>query len=358
MTLMDLRHRGEYFAFRTIGCLIEILNARQTKRLACFLAWVVVRLLPRRVTRYYVAYENIEKSFGNELSPAQIDDMIYRMWVHLFRMVAEIIQFPRKFHLESFRDFVVFRNRNASVNALMSGRPVFLVGGHFGNWEATTATFGEFGIRLGVVARKLDNPYLHRWFQKSRELCGHRLLLKEGGWDGMVDIIQANGNLALLCDQDAGPRGIFVDFFGQPASTFRSLALMALEHKAIVVVGYGRRLEDDFENCRWSRFEIGCEEVIDVTQIVADDEVREITERYSQALERAIRRSPEQYFWVHRRWKTAPRQKVKKTLSLHGGTPSSASSTTESNVTENVAANVSASVPANMPASSHSMKVA
>jgi len=316
---MDLRRRAEYVAFRILVCLIEILNPRQTRRLACALAWGLTTLLPRRMTRYHVARENIERSFGEELTSREMDRLIYDMWVHLFRMVAEIVQFPRKFRRVNCRDVVIFRNRNACVRALMSGRPVFLVGGHFGNWEATTATFGEFGIPLGVVARKLDNPYLHRWFLKSREVGGHRLLLKDGGWDGMMDIVQARGNLALLCDQDAGKRGIFVDFFGRPASTYRSLALMALEHRAIIIVGYGRRMPDDFDNSRWSRFEIGCEEVIDVTEVVAQDEVREITERYSRALERAIRRSPEQYFWVHRRWKTAPRQKGIATVQRRAG---------------------------------------
>ncbi len=312
MSLKNIRRLIEYVLFRTIACVIEVLNPRQTLRLAHALAWGIMNLAPRKMSRYYVARENIERSFGKEMTSAEIDQLIYKMWVHLFRMVAEIIQFPRKFRRENCRDVLVFRNRATCVQALMTGRPIFLVGGHFGNWEVTTSTFGEFGIPLGVVARKLDNPYLHHWFVKSREKCGHRLLLKDGGWDGMVDIVQANGNLALLCDQDAGRRGIFVDFFGRPASTYRSLALMALEHQAIIVVGYGRRVSDDFDNCRWNRFEIGCEDVIDTTQITSDDEVREITERYSQALERAIRRSPEQYFWVHRRWKTAPKVKVEK----------------------------------------------
>jgi KDO2-lipid IV(A) lauroyltransferase len=125
----------------------------------------------------------------------------------------------------------------------------------------------------------------------------------------MVKILNAGGNLGLMCDQDAGRRGVFVNFFGRPASTFKSIALMALEAKAIVITGYGRRLPDDFENARWVRFEIGCEDVIDTADLTSQDEVRELTERFTLALQRSIERSPEQYFWVHRRWKTPPKEK-------------------------------------------------
>ncbi|HWL07516.1 MAG TPA: lipid A biosynthesis acyltransferase, partial [Planctomicrobium sp.] len=111
MTLLDLRRRGEYFAFRAFACVIEVLNPRQTKRLACALAWVFVTLLPRSLTRYDIAVDNISKAYGDELTPAQVHEIIHKMWIHLFRMVAEIIQFPRKFRRVNCRDVVVFRNR-------------------------------------------------------------------------------------------------------------------------------------------------------------------------------------------------------------------------------------------------------
>jgi KDO2-lipid IV(A) lauroyltransferase len=120
--------------------------------------------------------------------------------------------------------------------------------------------------------------------------------------------------VALLCDQDAGPRGLFVDFFGKPASTFKSIALVALEHRALICVGGAIRLPDDFRRRDtigppWSRFELICEEVIDPESIDSLDPVGEVTRRYTAALERLIRRAPEQYFWVHRRWKSVPQQR-------------------------------------------------
>lgn len=312
MSWQRLRHRAEYLAFLAVACALQLLSVRQMRVGARWGAWLVANVLPRKLTRYHVAAENIRRALGSDRTDAQMHDLIRRMWEHLFRMVAETVQVARKLTLENCRDCVVFRARKPVLKALCTGRPVFILGGHFGNWELTQATFGLFGFPMGIIAREMDNPLLHDWFARGRERYGHKLYLKKGNFDGITDLLAAGGNLMILGDQDAGPRGLFVDFFGAPASTFKSIALMALEHRAILCVGYGIRLPDDDLEGRWSRYEIGCEEIIDVEQIDADDEVREITERYTRALERSIRRAPEQYFWVHRRWKSQPDQKRRK----------------------------------------------
>lgn len=300
----DLRHRAEYFAFRSAMCLFQMLTVRQTIGLARAFSWVMTRLLPRKLTRSRVAEENLRRAFGDDLPAAEIDRLIRGMWEHLIRLLVEWSQLPRKMCLTNCRDVVVFRQRKQVLKAACSGRPVFILGGHFGNWEVSMATFGFFGFPMGIVAREMDNPYLHRWFQHSRQQFGHQLLLKDGGWDGMLEAVNAGGNLGILCDQDAGRRGVFVDFFGTPASTYKSIALMAMQYDALLVAGYGLRLPDDLENSRWARFEIGCEEVIDPRDFDGASAVKEITQRFTHALERSIRRAPEQYFWVHRRWKT------------------------------------------------------
>lgn len=303
------RHWLEYQVFRVAVCLLQLLSARQTRNLARFVAWLMVDALPRKWTRYQIAEENIRRAFGADQSEEQVHELIRGMWIHLVRLVAEVVQVPRKLTKENCRDCLVFRDRAQVVDALTSGRPLLILGGHFGNWEMTLGTFGLFGFPMGLIAREMDNPYLHDWFVRTREDFGHKLYLKKGNFDGITELMGAGGNLMLLGDQDAGRRGIFVDFFGSPASTVKSIALMALEYQAIIVVGYGIRLPDNDLNGRWVRYEIGCEELIDVTQLQTDDEIREITERYTRALERSIRRAPEQYFWVHRRWKTQPNER-------------------------------------------------
>lgn len=307
-----LRYLAEYLLFRMVVCGVQMLSVRQTVAAAHGLAWFVHRVLPRTLTRYGVASENIRRALGHTLSDAEVDHIVYGMWRHLFRMVAEIIQLPRRLRLDSVPDVIEFRHRSESVRALSTGRPVILLSGHYGNWEMAMTVFGHFGFPMGVVARDLDNPYLHAWFERFRRHTGHELISKKGGGDRMVAFLERRGHLALLADQDAGAKGQFVDFFGHPASTFKSIALLAREYRALICVGYARRLDDDFLNHPWVRYEMGCEEIIDPLEFDGPDQIREITQQYTRALERAVRRSPEQYFWVHRRWKSVPRRRRKR----------------------------------------------
>jgi Kdo2-lipid IVA lauroyltransferase/acyltransferase len=307
-----LRHIGEYVAFRIVVCLVDMLPFAASVRMSQLLAFVVHRLLPRKLTRYDVACENIRTAYGAKYSDSQIDEIVRRMWVHLFRVVAEIVQTRRKLRLYNCADVVQFRGRNETVRLFCTGRPVIVVSGHHGNWEVAIGTFGMFGFPLGIVARDLDNPYLHRWFEHFREQTGHRLISKKGGGSAMVAILGRSGHLALMGDQDAGSTGLFVDFFGKPASTYKSIALLALETRAYLVVGSAIRLPDDSENNRWVRYHIAWSDSIDTAEYQGPDAVREVTQRFTKALERSISLAPEQYFWVHRRWKSTPRARRKR----------------------------------------------
>jgi Kdo2-lipid IVA lauroyltransferase/acyltransferase len=302
---LAIRHRAEFFVFRLLVCLVECLPYSASVRAAEALATLVHDVLPRRWTRYSVSAENLRRAFSG-LTEQQVDDCVYRMWVHLFRTVCEMVQAPRKLHIYSYRQLVQFQNLPQTNEALLSGRRVLLLGGHCGNWEISTTLFGLWGFRMGVVARVMDNPFLDKWFRDYRERAGHRQLQKKGSFDEMLALLQAGGMVGLLGDQDAGSRGLFVDFFGHPASTFKSIALLSLEYDAPIVVGVAVR-QPDQPNTVWSQFEIACPAVIDPRTTESSDPVGEITRRYTAALEQVIRQAPEQYFWLHRRWKTAPR---------------------------------------------------
>lgn len=304
------RHRAEYLIFRSAACLIGMLSARQTAALARTMAFVIFRLLPRRLTRYKVAQENIRAAFGKTYNDKQIDVIIHRMWVHLFRMIGEILQLSRKMRRYNCFDLLGFRDREMAVQALASERPVIVLSGHFGNWEMSIAAFGLFGFPMSVVARPLDNPYLDDWFGEFRRHTGHSMIAKRGAYNRMAAVLKRGGNVALLADQDAGLKGVFVDFFGKPASTFPTIARLAIEHDAYICVGYAFRVADRFDDYRWSRFEMGSTGVVDPRNFTGPNRVRDISQAFTNAVETAVRRAPEQYFWVHRRWKTKPEQAI------------------------------------------------
>ncbi len=128
MSRTPLRHRAEYFAFRGVTCLLAVLSVRQTVRCAEGIAWLLTLRPLRKLSRYHVAAENLREAFGPDLNDDQVHDLIRRMWIHLFRLVAEVVQLPRKMTLTNCREVIVFRNRKPVLKALCSGRPVFGLG--------------------------------------------------------------------------------------------------------------------------------------------------------------------------------------------------------------------------------------
>ncbi len=301
-----LRFLAEYALLQAFLFVLRCLPVRWAFGVADGLAWLIHHVAPRRLSRHRIARDNIRQAFGDQLTDQEIDRMIHGMWRHLCRLVCEMIQLPRRMRLSGCSEFLEFTGRERCVQALLSGRPILFLGGHFGNWEMSVATFGHFGFPVAVVARKLDNPLLQEWFRQFRETKGNTLILKHGAGTELVRTLERGGMVSLLCDQDAGRSGIFADFFGKPASTYKSIGLLALQYDALVVVGGAYRLPPAaWPGCRWVRFSITTQDVIDTREFQGADGLSQLTQRFTLALEKMICSAPEQYFWLHRRWKTA-----------------------------------------------------
>jgi KDO2-lipid IV(A) lauroyltransferase len=160
---------------------------------------------------------------------------------------------------------------------------------------------GLIGFPTYAIARRLDNPHLDRFLKGFRERQGQIILDKNDDYQRMLEVLKSGGVLATLGDQDAGPRGLFVDFFGRPASTHKAVALFALEYQVPMMVSGVRRLGDSL--C----YEVHIADLILPEEYAGQpDAVRAITERFTKDLEGIIRQAPAQYFWLHRRWKHAP----------------------------------------------------
>jgi KDO2-lipid IV(A) lauroyltransferase len=291
-----------YLSVRLLVSFAQMLSIEQSYALAGFMAWIIYRVDARHVK---VGLENLEMAFGDRYTPAERDRIVRAVYRHFCCMLMEILHTPRKLHLTNYRDYVELANYVPLMDRLITGgRPMIFLTGHYGNWELAGYIFGLFGFPTVSVARTLDNPYLDRYLRSFRERTGQSLIPKTGGFDQMVEVLQAGRVLSFLADQDAGQRGLFVDFFGRPASTHKAIALLAIEHKAPVVVGVARRIGPGF------RYEIRCEDIIDPAELTGTaDDVRLLTQRFTSALERLIRQDPTQYLWLHRRWKHQPKEK-------------------------------------------------
>ncbi|MGQ9506091.1 MAG: lysophospholipid acyltransferase family protein [Thermogutta sp.] len=290
-----------YLIVRGLIWLIQAIPLSLGNRLAWVPAYVftyVVRI------RYSVADENLQYAFP-ELSASQRRDLILRMWHHLFLLVMEVAHTPLQLREENWRQMVTLKNIKPLVDHLLSDRPVILVTAHFGNFEFGGYILGLLGFPSGTVARNLDNPFLDRYVQRFRAQQGQYLIPKVGGADQIEEMISKGHTIALLADQDAGRKGCFASFFGRPASTFKAIALLSLQYDAPIAVVYARRLDKPLQ------FEIGLVDILDPREVQAPDAVMYVTQWYTSCLESVIRTAPEQYWWIHRRWKTQP--KVTKT---------------------------------------------
>jgi KDO2-lipid IV(A) lauroyltransferase len=293
-----------YLFVRLFVGIAQALTIEQSYALARLIARVFYRLDPRHVA---VGKDNLRHAFGDRYTDAERDAIVRKVYLHFAMMLMEILHIPRKLHAETWRQRITLSGHEAIVDRLLRGGPVIMLSGHFGNWEMAGYLFGVFGFPPNSVARKLDNPYLDRYLNRFRARTGQKLIPKTGGYEQMLDVLRGGGVLSFLGDQDAGQNGLYVDFFGRPASTHKAIALLALEHRAPVVVGYARRLGPSFH------YEVGCNAIIDPDELTGGpDDVRLLTQRFTTALEAAIRRDPAQYLWLHRRWKHQPRPRPKR----------------------------------------------
>jgi KDO2-lipid IV(A) lauroyltransferase len=174
--------------------------------------------------------------------------------------------------------------------------------GHYGNFEILGYVLATLGFEATSIARPLDNPYINEWLMGVRERKGQRIIGKKGATTEVTDVLERRGTVCFIADQNAGSKGIFVDFFGRKASTYKSIGLLAMQYEVPVVIGYARRRAEPF------RFHIGVQDIIYPADWRAqDDPLKYITQRYTKALEDVVRVDPRQYWWVHRRWKTRPK---------------------------------------------------
>jgi KDO2-lipid IV(A) lauroyltransferase len=293
-----------YVLVRLIVGFAQALSIEQSYALARVLASILYKVNKRHRK---VGLENLREAFGDLYTEADRDRIVRNVYLHFCMMLMEILHIPRKLHPNTWRDRISLVGHQRIVDRLLKGGPLIMLTGHFGNWEMAGYLFGVFGFPPNSVARTLDNPYLDRYLRSFRERTGQKMIPKKGGYDQMLEVLRSGGVLSFLADQDAGDRGMYVDFFGRPASTHKAIALLAIEHNAPVVVGYARRIGPGF------RYEVGCTELIEPSEWTGSaDDARMLTQRYTSALEAIIRRDPEQYLWLHRRWKHQPKAKTKR----------------------------------------------
>jgi KDO2-lipid IV(A) lauroyltransferase len=292
-----VRERLEYAAvwllLKTIGALPRPVARFAGARTAEILFWM-------RPGLRAAATENLKLAFP-DWSPKQRRVVIRGMVRQLGWMAGEFTQFPR-YTQANIERVVLLEGFENFARAQERGKGVLFLTGHMSAWELAPLAQALFGNPLHFLVRPIDNPRVDALITKYRCLSGNRAIDKNQSARAVLKVLAENGTVGVLADQNTGlSEGVFVDFFGIPACTTAGLARFALRTDAAVVPGF----------IHWDnairKYRLCFEPQVELSRTGDDDaDIRESTQRFTRVIENYVRRYPDQWLWVHRRWKTRP----------------------------------------------------
>ncbi len=289
----------QYLALRSVAGFIQCFDVNQNLQTAASVGSLFCRLNPKRRKR---AEQNVARSFP-EWSAERVRETVERSMQHMFQLfMVESLVTPRLIAPSTWNRYVRIRDVEPLLDMLVRGEPGIFITGHCGNWELIGSVMGAIGYPMVALARPIDNPLINSWLLKIREARGMKILTKWGATPILQETLTAGGRLGFIADQNAGDQGVFVPFFGRLASSYKSISLLAMRYKVPIIAGHAMRLNNRFE------YELRYVDMIRPEDWADQpDPLYYIAARYNRAIEQMIRDAPEQYLWLHRRWKSRPK---------------------------------------------------
>lgn len=305
--MKKIQYLAEYGFVRLLVALVQTLPEDRADTICRGLA----RLLSDHLKVRHKTVEGNLSLVYPEKSEGERAILRRQMWHHLLLMLCEIAWAPRRLHRCNWRGRVEFIDAPTMLWHLLSRRPAVVVTGHFGNFELGGYITGLMGVQTTTIARTLDNPYLHAFLTRFRGAKMQRMVDKKGCAPLIERHLAEGGKLALLADQHGGAKGCWVDFLGHPASCHKALALFTLTADAPMLVVYTCRAGGPM------KFKQGYTGIVDPRgEDEATSGVRALTAWYNERLAEVIRSAPEQYWWLHRRWREKPKRRRHKPSDL------------------------------------------
>lgn len=289
----------QYLALRVVHMMMHCWPVQWNLRLAQYIGDAMFYLDAKHRKR---AMHNLARSFPH-YSQAKVARLARESMRQTIMLFVEVLFTTRLIRIDTFTRHVKLGDFRQTLRLLMDRhRGLIMLTGHYGNWEILGYVLATLGFPTVSVARPLDNPYVNQWLLGVREKKGQRIVDKKGATEDITRTLEQHGTVAFIADQNAGPKGIFVDFFGRKASTYKSIGLLAMQYDVPIIIGYARRIGTSF------RFEVGTQDIIYPQDWKNQDQpLHYITQRYTKAIEDFVSAEPGQYLWIHRRWKTRPK---------------------------------------------------
>jgi KDO2-lipid IV(A) lauroyltransferase len=290
-----VRHRLEYAAVLGLRGMLAALPHFVARALGATMGMMFYTLDGKHRR---VAMTNLSQSFPTR-SPAEVRAIAKAMFRHFGRLLFEMLKFSTLSRAAMLKR-VEFEGEERARLAYAQGRGVLFFTGHFGFWELHAIVHGLQLRPIGVLARALDNPHLNTLLEQVRGRTGNSVIYRQGAVRRVLKTLAAGEGVAMLIDQHMhSADAIWVDFFQRPAATTSTLAVLALRTGAPVVpvfalpVGHGR-------------YRMIYEHAVEPPAGDGPEAVREFTQRCTDVLEMYVRRNPELWLWMHRRWRDAP----------------------------------------------------
>ncbi|MBN1391734.1 MAG: lysophospholipid acyltransferase family protein [Sedimentisphaerales bacterium] len=288
-----------YLALRVLVVFLYLFDIETNLNTACFLGRLLWKYYHRGRNR---ALENLRASFPKK-DEKWIWDTGRRSFEHIAMLAVDVLFTPRLVKKYNWRNYSRYKNVERTKWLMKEGRGLLMVTGHYGNFEIMGYLLGLFGFNVYSIARPLDNKFINNYLYGVRRRMGQKIIDKKGAAELINKTASAGANLCFIADQDAGRKGIFVDFFGRKASTYKSIGLIAVTNNIPIGVGYSRRIGNHFY------FEIGVNRIIFPEEWAdKEDPLEWVTAEYTKAIENFVREDPSQYWWLHRRWKHRPKE--------------------------------------------------
>ena len=281
-----------YALVRVIFAAIQIVPIEWNLRLARVLARGWRFLMPRH---YHRAVDHLRAVYGETKTDTEIRRIALACLESTAMFAVETICLPRRINQFTWNRYIKTVNFNEAIGVILQGRGAILLTGHYGSFELMGHLAACIGLEIVSIMRPLDNAYLNRYLVESRAANGQTLLDKKGAMRFAESHLASGGLLAFIGDQDAGRKGVFVDFFGRPASTYKSIGLLAMQAELPIIVSYARRR--GYTAC----YDPGVQRNIHPREWTGqDDPLRWITHEETSAIEAVVRVASEPYLRQHR----------------------------------------------------------
>ncbi|NQT34229.1 lysophospholipid acyltransferase family protein [bacterium] len=293
--MITFREKAEYGFVQLIAWLFRWMPLRLARGVAAILSLILTHVIGLRKK---VALDNLQHAFP-EKDERELKRIYAHCWRHFLYVGAEMARLPRM-NDRLIERWIDLSQQSILKDELEKGKGVIVVSGHFGNWEWMGGAMSKIGFPVTYVVTSQTNQLVERWMNRMRESVGIEIVHRRNAVRGVLSALKRNRAVAILCDQDAAEAGVFTSFFGRLASTPRGPALFSLKTGVPIVFTAAPRH-------RSGKYRIVFEKM-NPENLTGDRENDEynIMQMITSRMEAEIREYPEQWLWLHRRWKSTP----------------------------------------------------